>query len=76
MRVVVFYGQNQPHRVGAAERPRPGRGEVLPKAATSDTYRTDPNYIYHGVPITKKPLLVLGHGLDGVVGEIREGFEI
>ncbi|MCJ2531806.1 MAG: zinc-binding dehydrogenase, partial [Candidatus Thermoplasmatota archaeon] len=53
-------------RVEEVERPKPGLGEVLVRVAACGICRTDLHYL-HGVPTFKKPPLILGHEISGVV---------
>jgi 6-hydroxycyclohex-1-ene-1-carbonyl-CoA dehydrogenase len=61
----VFYG-DKGLRVEEVERPEPDLGEVLVRVAACGICRTDLHYL-HGTPTFKKPPLILGHEISGVV---------
>ncbi|OGI03508.1 MAG: hypothetical protein A2Y25_10975 [Candidatus Melainabacteria bacterium GWF2_37_15] len=47
--------------------PEPGAGEVLVKVAACGVCQTDLHYIDHGIPTQKKPPMILGHEISGIV---------
>ncbi|MFQ6013391.1 MAG: zinc-binding dehydrogenase [Thermoplasmata archaeon] len=63
----VFHG-DEGLRVEEVESPKPDVGEVLVRVAACGICRTDLHYL-HGVPTFKKPPLILGHEISGVVEE-------
>lgn len=67
MKAAVFYAPSQPLRVEEVPTPAPGPDEVLVKVAACGVCHTDLHYIDHGVPTFKKPPLILGHEISGVV---------
>ncbi|MFQ5838951.1 MAG: zinc-binding dehydrogenase, partial [Thermoplasmata archaeon] len=71
MRAAVFHGGSE-LRVEEVDSPRPAQGEVLVRVAACGICRTDLHYL-HGVPTFKKPPLVLGHEISGVVEEAPQG---
>lgn len=73
MRAAVFHGEKE-LTLEEVDRPEPRADEVLVKIAACGICRTDLHYI-HGVPTFKKPPLILGHEISGVVDEAPEGLE-
>ncbi|MCC6498926.1 MAG: zinc-binding dehydrogenase [Anaerolineales bacterium] len=73
MKAAVFYESNQPLRVEEIPTPTPSAGEVLIKVAGCGVCHTDLHYIDHGVPTFKKPPLVLGHEVSGMVAGLGAG---
>jgi 6-hydroxycyclohex-1-ene-1-carbonyl-CoA dehydrogenase len=53
--------------------PEPESGEVRIKVAACGICHTDLHYIDHGVPTAKKPPIILGHEISGVVEAAGEG---
>jgi alcohol dehydrogenase, propanol-preferring len=53
--------------------PTAGAGEVLIKVAACGLCHTDLHYLDHGVPTFKKPPLILGHEISGVVASAGSG---
>ena len=73
MKAAVFHAPNQPLAVEEIPTPTPGAGEVLVKVAGCGVCHTDLHYIDHGVPTFKKPPLVLGHEVSGIVASFGAG---
>ncbi len=71
MRAAVFTGANAPLRLETIPRPDPAAGEILVKVTACGLCHSDLHYMDHGVPTFKKPPLVLGHEISGVV--VRAG---
>ncbi len=69
MKAAVFYGQNLPLKVEEVPKPEINAEEILVKVAACGLCHTDLHYIDHGVPTFKKPPLILGHEISGVVEE-------
>ncbi len=67
----VFHG-DEGLRVEEVGRPKPDLGEVLVRVAACGICRTDLHYL-HGVPTFKKPPLILGHEISGVVEAPEDG---
>ncbi|HID05227.1 MAG TPA: hypothetical protein EYP20_05425 [Aigarchaeota archaeon] len=74
MRAALFKAAGQPLELADVEEPKPGYGEALVKVAACGVCATDLHYL-HGVPTFKKPPLILGHEISGVVEEVGEGVE-
>ena len=66
MKAAVFYGKGQPLKIEDMPTPKMGPGEVLVKVAACGLCRTDLHYL-HGTPTFKKPPLILGHEISGIV---------
>ena len=74
MKAALFRGAGQPLELAEVEKPKPGVGEALVKVMACGVCATDLHYL-HGVPTFKKPPLILGHEISGVVEELGEGAE-
>jgi len=74
MKAAVFKGPGQPLEITEVGIPRPGYGEALVKVKACGVCATDLHYL-HGTPTFKKPPLILGHEISGVVEEVGEGVE-
>ncbi len=72
MKAAVFYEAGQPLKVEDVPSPVPGPGEVCVKVAACGLCRTDLHYL-HGTPTFKKPPIILGHEISGVVNALGEG---
>lgn len=75
MRAAIFYAAHEPLRIEEIPTPRPGPGELLVKVAACGLCHTDLHYLDHGTPTFKKPPIVLGHEVSGVVAETGPGAE-
>src|SRR3972149_1998650 len=73
MKAALFYGTDQPLRLEEVPDPVPGLGEVLVKVAACGVCHTDLHYLDHGVPTFKKPPLILGHEVSGVIAALGGG---
>jgi len=73
MKAAIFAGPNQPLRIDEFPTPEPGEGQLLVRVAACGVCHTDLHYIDHGVPTFKKPPLVLGHEISGVVAGLGRG---
>lgn len=73
MKAAVFYGPNQPLKIEAVPVPTPAPAEALVKVAACGVCHTDLHYIDHGVPTFKKPPMILGHEVSGVIAALGEG---
>lgn len=73
MRAAIFYAAHESLRVEEISTPIPGPTEVLVKVAACGLCHTDLSYIDHGVPTFKKPPLVLGHEVSGVIAGVGSG---
>ncbi len=70
MKAAVFYGPNQPLKVEEVPTPSIGSGEILVRVSACGLCHTDLHYLDSGVPTFKKPPLILGHEISGVVAEV------
>lgn len=74
MKAAVYYGPpSQELKIEELPKPKPDVGEVLIKVAAVGVCHTDLHYVYHGVPTFKKPPIILGHEISGVVEEVGPG---
>ncbi|NUQ36521.1 MAG: alcohol dehydrogenase catalytic domain-containing protein [Caldilineales bacterium] len=73
MKAAIFYAPHQPLQIEEIATPTPGPGEVLVKVAACGLCHTDLSYIDHGVPTFKKPPLVLGHEVSGLIAAVGAG---
>ncbi len=67
MKAAIFHGAHQSLTVEDIPTPEPQAGEVLIKVAGCGVCHTDLHYIDHEVPTFKKPPMILGHEVSGVV---------
>ncbi|OGF58776.1 MAG: hypothetical protein A2Y62_09750 [Candidatus Fischerbacteria bacterium RBG_13_37_8] len=67
MKAALFYGSNQPLRLEEVDKPTPKKNEVLVKVAACGLCHTDLHYLDHGVSTFKKPPVILGHEVSGIV---------
>ncbi len=72
MKAAFFQGAGRPLEVSETDIPKPGYGEALVRVAACGVCATDLHYL-HGVPTFKKPPLILGHEISGIVEEVGEG---
>ena len=75
MKAAVFYAVNEPIKVEEIPTPKPAAGEVLVKVAACGLCHTDLHYTDHGVPTFKKPPLVLGHEVSGIIAGVGKDVE-
>jgi alcohol dehydrogenase, propanol-preferring len=73
MKAAIFHGAHQPLTIEDIPTPEPQAGEVLIKVAGCGVCHTDLHYIDHDVPTFKKPPLILGHEVSGVVAAPGSG---
>jgi 6-hydroxycyclohex-1-ene-1-carbonyl-CoA dehydrogenase len=76
MRAAVFHGSGRPLVVGEVPRPVPGPDDALVKVAACGFCHTDLHYLDHAVPTVKRPPLILGHEISGVVEELGIGSSV
>ncbi|EQD28447.1 Alcohol dehydrogenase zinc-binding domain protein, partial [mine drainage metagenome] len=76
MRAAVFHGSGRPLVVGDVPRPVPGPDDALVKVAACGFCHTDLHYLDHAVPTAKRPPLILGHEISGVVEELGTGSSV
>ena len=76
MRAAVFHGSGRPLVVGEVPRPVPGPDDALVKVAACGFCHTDLHYLDHAVPTVKRPPLILGHEISGVVDELGIGSSV
>lgn len=76
MRAAVFHGSGRPLVVGEVSRPVPGPDDALVKVAACGFCHTDLHYLDHAVPTVKRPPLILGHEISGVVEELGIGSSV
>ncbi len=74
LKAALFKGAGQPLEIAEVEKPEPGYGEALVKVSACGVCATDLHYL-HGVPTFKKPPLILGHEISGIVKELGDGAE-
>lgn len=72
MKGAVFHGPGQDLEVADVPLPTLERGDVLVRTAACGVCATDLHYM-HGTPTFKKPPLILGHEVSGVVAKVSEG---
>ncbi|MFQ6088928.1 MAG: zinc-binding dehydrogenase [Candidatus Methanofastidiosia archaeon] len=72
MKVALFLEKGKPLKLTEVKTPKPLKREVLVKVSACGLCRTDLHYL-HGVPTFKKPPIILGHEISGVVSELGEG---
>lgn len=72
MKAAVFYAVHEPLRLEEVPTPVPQAGEVLIRVAGCGVCHTDLHYIDHGTPTFKKPPMILGHEIAGVVAAVGE----
>lgn len=75
MKAAVLYNPGEPLVVEEVATPQPGSGEVLIKVAACGLCHTDLHYIDHGVRTFKKPPIILGHEVSGVVAGLGPGVD-
>lgn len=73
MKAALFYAPHEPLSIEEVPTPAPGPGEILVQVAACGVCHTDLHYIDHGTPTFKKPPLILGHEISGVVAAIGPG---
>ena len=80
MKAAVFHGGSIGLKVEDIPVPKIGEEDILLKVAACGVCHTDLHYIEHGVPTFKKPPIVLGHEVSGIVeavgakvGNVRKG---
>jgi propanol-preferring alcohol dehydrogenase len=73
MKAAIFHAPHQPLTVEDIPAPAPGAGEILVKVAGCGVCHTDLHYLDHDVPTFKKPPLVLGHEVSGLVAAFGPG---
>lgn len=73
MKAAVFHAARQPLAMEEIPTPTPSAGEVLVKVAGCGVCHTDLHYIDHDVPTFKKPPLVLGHEVSGMIAGLGAG---
>jgi len=73
MKAAVFYAGDQPLKIEEVPTPTPSPGEALIKVAACGVCHTDLHYLDHGVPTFKKPPLILGHEVSGVIAALGGG---
>ncbi len=69
MKAAVFRGPGKRLEVEEVEVPALGPGEVLVRTAACGVCATDLHYL-HGTPTFKKPPLILGHEVSGIVEKV------
>jgi 6-hydroxycyclohex-1-ene-1-carbonyl-CoA dehydrogenase len=69
MKAAVFTEKHKPLSIKEVPRPRCNANEVVLKVSACGLCRTDLHYI-EGVPTFKKPPIILGHEISGVVEEV------
>ncbi len=74
MKAAVLRGPGKSLEIAEVDVPKPGRGDVLVRTAACGVCATDLHYI-HGTPTFKKPPLVLGHEVAGIVDEVSDGVD-
>lgn len=69
MKAAVFHGPRSPLTIEEAPLPKIGPEDVLVKVAACGVCATDLHYL-HGTPTFKKPPMILGHEISGLVEEV------
>lgn len=72
MKAAVFHGPGKSLQVEDVQVPSLERGDVLVRTAACGVCATDLHYM-HGTPTFKKPPLILGHEVSGLVEEVSDG---
>ncbi len=72
MKAAVFHGPGKSLQVEDVPVPRLEKGDVLVRTAACGVCATDLHYM-HGTPTFKKPPLILGHEVSGLVEEVSDG---
>lgn len=67
MKAAVFHGGSAGLKIEDIPVPKIGEEDILLKVAACGVCHTDLHYIEHGVPTFKKPPIVLGHEVSGIV---------
>ena len=73
MKAAVFTAPHQPLLVQELPTPVAGAGEILVRVAACGVCHTDLHYLDHGTPTFKKPPLILGHEISGIVERLGDG---
>ncbi len=73
MKAAIFHAAHQPLVIKEVPTPVPNAGEILVKVAGCGVCHTDLHYLDHDVPTFKKPPLVLGHEVSGLVAGFGAG---
>lgn len=79
MKAAVFHGAGKPVTIEELPAPVPGPSELLIRVAACGVCHTDLHYLDHGTPTFKKPPMVLGHEVSGIVeqvGDDADGFDV
>ncbi|MEW6070394.1 MAG: zinc-binding dehydrogenase [Candidatus Thermoplasmatota archaeon] len=71
MKAAVFYGKELGLKIEEVPIPTYSSDEVLVRVAATGLCRTDLHYL-HGTPTFKKPPLILGHEISGIIESIGE----
>lgn len=69
MKAAVFYGKEEGMKIEEVPVPSYSAEEVLVRVAATGLCRTDLHYL-HGTPTFKKPPIILGHEISGIIEEI------
>ncbi|MGQ9583183.1 MAG: alcohol dehydrogenase catalytic domain-containing protein [Thermoplasmatota archaeon] len=72
MRAAVFHDKSQPLKLEIVPIPAFGDNDVLVKVAACGLCRTDLHYL-QGLPTAKKPPIILGHEISGIVEQMGAG---
>jgi alcohol dehydrogenase, propanol-preferring len=75
VRAAIFHGAHLPLAVEEVLTPVPGPGELLVRVSACGVCHTDLHYLDHDTPTFKKPPMVLGHEIAGVVAETGDGVD-
>jgi alcohol dehydrogenase, propanol-preferring len=75
VKAAIFHGAHLPLAVEEVLTPVPGPGELLVRVSACGVCHTDLHYLDHGTPTFKKPPMVLGHEIAGVVAETGDGVD-
>ena len=67
MKAAVFHGGSAGLKIEDVPIPKIGEADMLVKVAACGVCHTDLHYVEHGVPTFKKPPIILGHEVSGVV---------
>ena len=76
MKAAVFRAPKAPLEIEDVATPDPGDGEALIEVAACGVCHTDLHYLDHGVPTFKKPPLILGHEVSGIVTAVGDDTQV
>ncbi len=75
MKAAIFRSSGEPLTIEETPKPEPGPGEMVLRVVACGVCHTDLHYTDHNVPTFKKPPIVLGHEISGIVDETGPGVD-